>query len=108
MFSAANWSVRCAERYPFAASSAPKKGRRDAPWAHASLARLAFPYDGRWSGGFYPHPGALRVVVESSSVHIPVLADEVLSALDPQPGQALADGTLGGGGPGGSWQEIGT
>jgi 16S rRNA (cytosine1402-N4)-methyltransferase len=37
-------------------------------------------------------------VVVSSSVHIPVLADEVLSALAPQPGQSFADGTLGGGG----------
>ncbi len=30
--------------------------------------------------------------------HIPVLLREVLSALDPQPGQTFADGTLGGGG----------
>ena len=30
--------------------------------------------------------------------HIPVLLREVLSALDPRPGQAFADGTLGGGG----------
>jgi len=30
--------------------------------------------------------------------HIPVLLNEVLSALDPQPGQLFADGTLGGGG----------
>ncbi len=34
----------------------------------------------------------------SSSLHIPVLADEVLHALAPQPGQIYADGTLGGGG----------
>ena len=31
-------------------------------------------------------------------VHIPVLFNEVLAALDPQPGQRLVDGTLGGGG----------
>ena len=30
--------------------------------------------------------------------HIPVLLSEVLAALDPQPGQTFADGTLGGGG----------
>ena len=30
--------------------------------------------------------------------HIPVLLNEVLAALDPQPGQVFADGTLGGGG----------
>jgi 16S rRNA (cytosine1402-N4)-methyltransferase len=37
-------------------------------------------------------------VAVSSSLHIPVLADEVLHALAPQPGQIYADGTLGGGG----------
>jgi 16S rRNA (cytosine1402-N4)-methyltransferase len=31
-------------------------------------------------------------------LHIPVLAAEIVSALDPQPGQTLVDGTLGGGG----------
>ncbi|HUE74131.1 MAG TPA: 16S rRNA (cytosine(1402)-N(4))-methyltransferase RsmH [Pirellulaceae bacterium] len=31
-------------------------------------------------------------------LHIPVLADEIVAALDPQPGQTLVDGTLGGGG----------
>lgn len=30
--------------------------------------------------------------------HVPVLLEEVLSALDPQPGETYADGTLGGGG----------
>ena len=34
----------------------------------------------------------------TTPLHIPVLADEVLAALDPQPGQTLVDGTLGGGG----------
>jgi 16S rRNA (cytosine1402-N4)-methyltransferase len=33
-----------------------------------------------------------------NSVHIPVLAKEVIDWLDPQPGQIFADGTLGGGG----------
>jgi len=33
-----------------------------------------------------------------ATVHIPVLADEVLHWLDPKPGQVLVDGTLGGGG----------
>lgn len=32
------------------------------------------------------------------SVHVPVLVDEVLDGLDPQPGQTAVDGTLGGGG----------
>jgi 16S rRNA (cytosine1402-N4)-methyltransferase len=31
-------------------------------------------------------------------IHIPVLPHEVLQALDPQPGQVIVDGTLGGGG----------
>ncbi len=34
----------------------------------------------------------------SASIHVPVLTAEVLAALDPQPGDILADGTLGGGG----------
>ena len=34
----------------------------------------------------------------SETVHIPVLADEVVQWLDPQPGRILVDGTLGGGG----------
>ena len=34
----------------------------------------------------------------SASIHVPVLASEVLAALDPQPGDVVADGTLGGGG----------
>lgn len=37
-------------------------------------------------------------MVESTSQHTPVLAAEVLAALDPQPGDTLVDGTLGGGG----------
>ena len=32
------------------------------------------------------------------TVHIPVLVDEVLAALDPKPGEIFVDGTLGGGG----------
>jgi 16S rRNA (cytosine1402-N4)-methyltransferase len=35
---------------------------------------------------------------DASSLHIPVLAEEVLHWLDPQPGQTIVDGTLGGGG----------
>ena len=34
----------------------------------------------------------------SSPCHVPVLPDEALSWLDPQPGQIIVDGTLGGGG----------
>jgi 16S rRNA (cytosine1402-N4)-methyltransferase len=37
-------------------------------------------------------------MVDSSTVHVPVLLAEVLQALDPQPGQQLVDGTAGGGG----------
>ncbi|MEM9187501.1 MAG: 16S rRNA (cytosine(1402)-N(4))-methyltransferase RsmH, partial [Planctomycetota bacterium] len=32
------------------------------------------------------------------SIHIPVLPDEIVEALDPQPGDVIVDGTLGGGG----------
>lgn len=35
---------------------------------------------------------------DSSPLHVPVLLDEVLSWLNPQPGQTFVDGTLGGGG----------
>ena len=35
---------------------------------------------------------------ESASQHVPVLAGEILRWIDPQPGQIIADGTLGGGG----------
>jgi 16S rRNA (cytosine1402-N4)-methyltransferase len=34
----------------------------------------------------------------SSSIHLPVMADEVIEWLQPRPGQILVDGTLGGGG----------
>ena len=36
--------------------------------------------------------------VRGGSVHVAVMPDDVLELLDPQPGQILADGTLGGGG----------
>ena len=36
--------------------------------------------------------------MSSASIHVPVLAAEVLQALNPQPGQVIVDGTLGGGG----------
>ena len=35
---------------------------------------------------------------DSSSVHVPVLANEVLQWLNPRPGQVFVDGTMGGGG----------
>jgi 16S rRNA (cytosine1402-N4)-methyltransferase len=35
---------------------------------------------------------------DSASIHVPVLADEVLTWIDPQVGQTIVDGTLGGGG----------
>lgn len=35
---------------------------------------------------------------DSSSVHVPVLAEQVLKWLNPQPGQTFVDGTMGGGG----------
>ena len=35
---------------------------------------------------------------DSTTIHVPVLLEEVLTALNPQPGQHLVDGTAGGGG----------
>lgn len=37
-------------------------------------------------------------MIMSASIHVPVLADEVLQLLAPQPGHVVVDGTLGGGG----------
>ena len=37
-------------------------------------------------------------MVRDATVHVPVMLEEVLSALDPMPGQDFVDGTLGGGG----------
>ena len=37
-------------------------------------------------------------MTEPSSVHVPVLLEQVVQWLDPQPGMVLVDGTLGGGG----------
>lgn len=39
-----------------------------------------------------------RLMSDASSIHIPVLASEVLAALDPRPGRRMVDGTTGGGG----------
>ncbi|MEO8495822.1 MAG: 16S rRNA (cytosine(1402)-N(4))-methyltransferase RsmH [Planctomycetota bacterium] len=37
-------------------------------------------------------------MADSKTVHVPVLANEVMEWLDPQPGKIIVDGTLGGGG----------
>jgi 16S rRNA (cytosine1402-N4)-methyltransferase len=39
-----------------------------------------------------------RIAESQNTLHVPVLPEEVLHWLDPQPGQVLVDGTLGGGG----------
>lgn len=40
----------------------------------------------------------LREMDPRPTIHVPVLPQEVLAALDPRPGQVIVDGTLGGGG----------
>jgi 16S rRNA (cytosine1402-N4)-methyltransferase len=40
----------------------------------------------------------VRVILLRMTVHVPVLPNEILSWLNPQPGQIIVDGTLGGGG----------
>src|SRR2546423_13167378 len=40
----------------------------------------------------------LPSVLPSESDHVPVLADEIVSALDPRPGETIVDCTFGGGG----------
>ena len=57
----------------------------------------------RPDGGRGIRPGsfaffALSVMGEAPSIHVPVLAEEVLQWLQPLPGQTFVDGTLGGGG----------
>jgi 16S rRNA (cytosine1402-N4)-methyltransferase len=42
---------------------------------------------------FYPSPMTIP-----ATVHVPVMLDEVIAGLSPQPGSILVDGTLGGGG----------
>jgi 16S rRNA (cytosine1402-N4)-methyltransferase len=37
-------------------------------------------------------------MTRDATLHVPVMLDEVLTALDPRPGQVIVDGTLGGGG----------
>jgi 16S rRNA (cytosine1402-N4)-methyltransferase len=40
----------------------------------------------------------LTILLDMTSVHVPVLAGELIEALDPQPGQVAVDCTLGGAG----------
>ena len=40
----------------------------------------------------------MATLLDMSSIHIPVLAGELIELLDPQPGQVVVDGTFGGGG----------
>ena len=40
----------------------------------------------------------LPSVLPTETDHVPVLADEVLAALDPRPGETIVDATFGGGG----------
>jgi 16S rRNA (cytosine1402-N4)-methyltransferase len=49
-------------------------------------------------GAWMPSGSSAISCCMSKSIHIPVLRDEVLYWLNPQPGQILVDGTLGGGG----------
>ncbi len=45
---------------------------------------------------FFPYVG--RAMMVEPTQHIPVLANELLAALNPAAGQTIVDGTLGGGG----------
>lgn len=77
----------------------------DAPWG-ARLLVGAWPMPGRAADVYDDAIGRMSPIVAlhsaimaaSTSIHIPVLAAEVVAALDPQPGDVVADGTLGGGG----------
>src|SRR3954447_964979 len=40
----------------------------------------------------------MAILVDMTSLHVPVLAGELVDVLDPQPGQTAIDGTFGGGG----------
>src|SRR5919205_1551658 len=43
-------------------------------------------------------PSHLAILLDMPQTHVPVLAGELIEALDPQPGQVAVDCTLGGGG----------
>ncbi len=61
----------------------PHYGRTDAPEAECPVSSA------------YTNP---KTMSESSSLHVPVLLDQVVHWLEPRPGAVLVDGTLGGGG----------
>ncbi len=79
-----------------------------APWVLGSLESTAslstmpslnsYVYDEERSRFRLLVPALRVLMVPSSPIHIPVLAQQVLAALAPQPGQILVDGTMGGGG----------
>src|SRR5262245_54446845 len=51
----------------------------------------------RWIGPPTCSP-ALTITLEMTREHVPVLAGELIEALDPQPGQTIVDCTIGAGG----------
>ena len=61
-----------------------------------SIARIATADARRLS--LDPVPRSTTVLLMPPTEHIPVLLDEVIAALSPQPGQTIIDGTLGAGG----------
>jgi len=48
----------------------------------------------------------MAILVDMTSLHVPVLAGELVDVLDPQPGQTAIDCTVGGGTAAGSVRHI--
>ena len=48
----------------------------------------------------------LPSVLPTESDHVPVLAEEVVSLLDPRPGETIVDGTFGAGGHACCWRRA--
>src|SRR3954452_25429873 len=47
---------------------------------------------------FPTSPAALAILLDMTATHVPVLAGELIEALDPRPGQVAVDCTFGAGG----------
>lgn len=78
-------------------SPARPEGERIPPGSLAELQEFSFKCS--VLGVRYSSPiRYLKLSFSMPSVHVPVLLNEVLDALDVRPGQTIADGTLGGGG----------
>src|ERR1700683_1155986 len=69
-----------------------------APVWSCGIAPAGTNTDRRCSAASQRSQRALTILLDMTTVHIPVLAEELLELVDPRPGQTLIDCTFGGGG----------